>query len=74
MEGQARFSLRAIRWVIDAIPGRHRPKIERVHAFQAPDVIPVLARIRAPLMVRMDPAVATEIVFRRAGIELIEPE
>jgi hypothetical protein len=67
-------SLAAIRGVIHAIHGRHRPELVRVDAFKAPDVVTELLWIRAPLMVRVDPAMATEIVFRRVSIELVQPE
>ena len=67
-------SLRAIRRVIDAIHRRYRVKLVGIDAFQAANVVSILARIRASLMVSVNPALATEIVFRCPRIELIHPE
>ena len=64
----------AIRGVINAVHGRYRVKFEGIYAFQAPDVVSVLVRIRTSLMVCVNPALATEIVLRRPRIELIHPE
>ena len=72
--GRSYSLIPSIRGVIDAIHGRNRAELERVHTFQTPDVVSVLVRIRAPLMVRVDSAVATEIVLRRARIELVQRE
>ena len=67
-------SFGAIRRVIDAVHDRYRVKFEGIDAFQAPDVVSILMRIRTSLVVRVNPALATEIVLRRPRIELIRPE
>ena len=59
---------------MNAIHGRDGPKLERVDALQAPNVVPVLTRIRTPLMVCVDSAMATKVVLRRARVELIQPK
>src|ERR1700704_3127160 len=58
--------------VIDTVIGRHMGNVEGIDALQATYVETVLLRVRTALMVRVDPAVATEIVLRSHGIELID--
>ena len=58
--------------MIYTIKGRYLAEPEGVHAFQARDVKSKLARIRPPLVMRIDPACGAKIVFSRFGIELVK--
>ena len=58
--------------MVDAIVHRNLGNLERVHAFQATDVEAVLFGIRSPLMMSVDPAGRTEVVFGSLRIELVD--
>lgn len=61
-----------IRWVIDAIVYPHRPKVEGIHAHQAPYVEAVLIWAASPLMVSIYATNGTEEVSGSTRIELME--
>ena len=58
--------------MINAIVDRHRTQIERIDALKARHVESIERRIGAPLMMRIDAAIAAEVMPRRVGIKLIE--
>src|SRR5690606_31578158 len=65
----------------DPIPGMVDPVFhghvrdgEWIDALQAADVEAVLFRVGPALVMGMDAAVAAEVMLRRAGVELVEPE
>src|SRR6516164_9916575 len=58
-----------VRRMIDAVDHRHVGKIKRAHALQARGIDPVLVRVGAAAMVRVDAASRAEVVLRNAGIE-----
>ena len=58
--------------MIDAVVGWYGRQGKRVHAFEATNVVAILAGIRPTLMMRVDAAVRAEIVLRGLGVELIE--
>ena len=60
--------------MIDSIVHRNLRNGERIDPFQAAHVEPVLLRVRAPLVMGVDPAVATEVVPGRVGVELVAPQ
>ena len=64
----------SIRGVIDPVIGRDRAQIERIDAFQAADVVAVLIRIGAPLVVGVDAAARAEVMFGGTRIELVQPQ
>ena len=59
---------------MDTVHGRHRAQLEWIDALQTSHVVPILTRIRTPLMMGVDAAMAAEIVLGRARIELVEPK
>lgn len=58
--------------MVHAVVSRDVAEVERIDALQATDVVSVLLRVGAPLVVRIDAAHGTEIVLRRHGVELVE--
>jgi hypothetical protein len=66
--------MRPIRWVVDSIVDRDVWDGERVDTLKAADVVAVLLRIRAPLMMGMDAAHRTKVMLGRVNIELIDLE
>jgi len=60
--------------MIDPIVHRNVGNEKRVDAFQTANVIAVLVRERAPAMVGVDAAHATEVVLRHMGVELVQPK
>jgi hypothetical protein len=67
-------ALAGIARVVYAIQHLDLGKIERTEPIQARDVDAALAWIRAALMVRVYPALRTEIMLCRSGVELIDAE
>ena len=62
----------SIGWMMHAVGHFHRPQIKRVDALQAPNVIAVLLRVAATLVVRMYATDRAEVVLGRAGVELVK--
>jgi len=60
--------------MVDAIAGRYIENVERIHIFEASNVVAVLVGIGAALMMRIDSAVGAEVVLRGHRVELIQPE
>ena len=58
--------------MVDAVIGRHIGQQEWIDAFQATHVVAVLIWKRTPLVMRVDTAVAAEIVLGDTRVELIE--
>ena len=58
--------------MVDTIVRRHWLEIERVDAFQAANVVAVLIRERAALMMGVDATDGAEVVLGYIRIELIE--
>lgn len=58
--------------VIDTVVRGHIFNFERIHTFQAPNVVSILLRVRATLMVGVYATRGAEVVLRGIGIELIE--
>ena len=58
--------------MIDTITGSHFAQFKRVNAFQAGDVVAVLARHGSALVVGIDAAIRTKIMFGAHGVELIK--
>jgi hypothetical protein len=57
--------------VVDAIIGRDARNLKGIHAFQTSDVIAILIRIQATLVMGVDAAVGAEIVPRGIRVELL---
>jgi hypothetical protein len=53
------------------IVGLDLPEIERVDAFKAPHIVPVLIWVRPTLMVCINAADRTEVMLGCHGVELI---
>ena len=66
--------MRPIRRMVDAIVDRDVWDGERIDTLKAANVVTVLLRIRAPLVMGVDAAHRTEVMPGRAGIELIDLE
>ena len=64
--------MRAVCRVVDAIVQLYWLKIEWVDAFKAANVVAVLVRERAALMMGVDATVGAEIVLGNFRVELIE--
>lgn len=60
--------------MIDAIGHLHGTEIKGIDALQTPNVVAIQTGIAATLMMRVDAADRTEVVFGRAGVELVQPE
>ena len=60
--------------MLDAIACRYLGNIERVHIFEASNVVAVLVGIGATLMMRIDSAVGAEVMLRGHRVELIQPK
>src|SRR6267143_6101883 len=69
---QRESSFRTIGRMIHSVVGWHRPDVERVHALKTANVITILVRIRPSLMVCVDAAMRTEVMFGRHRIELVQ--
>src|ERR1700742_477009 len=57
--------------MIDAVENRHLGKVEGTDAIQASDVHTILVLIGAALMMGVDPALGTEKMLRRSGVETV---
>ncbi|OCR25199.1 hypothetical protein AFK24_10520 [Pseudomonas syringae] len=58
--------------MIGAVTDRDLAQVIRIDTFQATNVITVLVRIGAALMMGINPAITTEVMLRGAGIELVQ--
>ena len=58
--------------MIGAVTDRDLAQVIRIDTFQAANVITVLVRIGATLMMGINPAITAEVMFRGAGIELVK--
>lgn len=58
--------------MVHAVIDMRRRKVERVYPVNAPSVEPEFVWVAAPLVVGVNPAGLTEIVFRGLGVELID--
>ena len=63
-----------IGWVPMSIMDDELAEIERRNAFEAGSVDPELVGVRAPLVMRVDAADRTEMVFRGIRVEAIRRE
>ena len=63
-----------VRWMVNSIICRNVWNQKWIYSFQATDVVAVLIRKGASLMMRVDAAVRAEEVFCDSRIELVEPE
>jgi hypothetical protein len=71
MEALGPITLLAIGGMVDAITDWHFGQKVWVDSFEATDVVAIFARVRTPLMMRVDAAVDAEVVFRDEAVELI---
>src|SRR6056297_3015711 len=60
--------------MIDAIDPRDRAPLTRVYTFERAKIDSVFFRVRPPLVMGVDTADGTEIMFRGAGVPLVERE
>ncbi len=60
--------------MVDPIIGRNLQDVERVDTLKAADVVPVLRRVGAPLMMCVNAADATKVVLGGVRVELVNPE
>lgn len=58
--------------MIDTVTGSHFAQIKRINTFQAGDVVAVLARHGSALVVGIDAAIRTKIMFGAHGVELVK--
>jgi hypothetical protein len=63
-----------IRRMVDAVIGRHIRNRKWIDALKAADVVAVLLRVRAPLVVSVDATVGAEVVPGCVCVELVELE
>lgn len=63
-----------VRRMIDPITGWNLRDVERIDTLKATDVVPVLLRVGAPLVVSMNTANAAKIVLGGVGVELVNPQ
>src|SRR5689334_6171945 len=60
--------------MIDAVAHRHLVEIKRAHACEARKIDTILIGIGAALVMRVDAAARTKIMFGRASVELVKRE